>query len=356
MRAAVAIALGIVLYEPIRASEQAAGEPATVMGRLAASMKPGELTELKTQNCSWDLFKSYYDWEDNLRGAHKGYSIVSWSNDANWDSKTRQLFYFGLGHYASPKFVKYSADTNEWTLLELPEWADKCMREDKRWIVGHTYDKEGLSPEHRLFVVNWDGLYLYDIDSGKWSLAEGARSSGKDAYQVLEYFPDMRAFVYEANWGRNLQVWDVDRKASRRLGSYPFGIHGVMEYNPVHRVMLFGGGDAGDTAHPNLYLIDAKGKVKKLKAPPVWLRCTPEAKLTCDPVSGDYLVQGREAEKMYAFHPLRDEWKELPVRAPNGLAAQIGTYGVVMFVPGDREGKVYLYRHKPQWPDDGSGG
>lgn len=71
---------------------------------------------------------------------------------------TRQLFCFGLGHYASPKFVKYSADTHTWELLELPAWADKRKRADKRWIVGHAYERLAVSPKHRLFAVTWNAL------------------------------------------------------------------------------------------------------------------------------------------------------------------------------------------------------
>jgi hypothetical protein len=77
---------------------------------------------------------------------------------------------------------------------------------------------------------------------------------------VIEYFPEMKAFVYECNWGRDLRLWDVEKKEERRLGSYPFGIHGVMEYNPVHKLMLFGAGDARDRANPNLYLLNKDGQ------------------------------------------------------------------------------------------------
>jgi hypothetical protein len=333
------------------AAEPAKSKPLTEMGRLAAAMKPGEMKQLETKNYNRQLLKSWYDWEKNLRGAHKGYSVISWSNDANWDPKTRQIFYFGLGHYASPKFIKYSADTNEWKLLELPKWADKRKNKEKKWPVGHTYDLETVVPEKRLFLVKWRHVtYVYHIDTDKWTQRpSGAGKWTKAASTPMEYFPEMKGLLLVGD-GRTLVHVDVETWKTRSLGKVPIGIHGVMEYNPVHKVMLVGGGDGGKTGQRSFSLVDAQGKVTRLKNPsPVHVRCTPECKLTCDPVSGDYLLQGRGAKKMYALHPLKDEWKELEVKAPAGVAAQVPDCGVVVFC--GTWGKVWLYKHKSPWTD-----
>jgi hypothetical protein len=351
-----ALSVGLLAHAALAAEPQPTAPPETELGKLAASLKPGEMKPLKTGNYHWDTLKSHYDWQKNLRGAAKGYQVYSWANDGKWDPKTRQILFFGIGHYAYPKFIAYSADANEWTVMELPPWAD--FRKQKL-IVGHSYDRLAISPEHRLFVVNWHGLHLYHIDKKAWSRAKGASSGGKDAYQIIEHFPEMNGFFYEANWGRAKRLWNPETAKSRDLGSHPFGIHGVAEYNPVHKVMLFGGGDGRDQSGQRLYLMNAKGAVKKLQPPHVWMRCTPEAKLACDPVSGEYLVMGRGAEFLYAFHPLKDEWKRLPgVRAPKGMSVAISTYGVVMFCPqvagfsGKKPHPCYVYKHKPAWPAD----
>ena len=50
----------------------------TELSRLAASMKPGEIKELKTGNCNHDLFKMWYDWEeDDIKryGSQKMFNI-----------------------------------------------------------------------------------------------------------------------------------------------------------------------------------------------------------------------------------------------------------------------------------------
>lgn len=403
--------------------------PETELGKLAASLQPGEMKELKTKGLTRNLIKSWYDWDHDAKGtriygAQAMFEIMTgnWSNDAKWDPVTRQVLYIGIGHYAAMKFVTYSADSNEWRLEPVPPWADprsikgqvaevlpggrvklsigkthaltvgdllfverdgkavgrvKVLevgetesvaevygkdvevragdqvrngnREKREWPRGHMYDRLAISPELRLLGVNWFGLHLYDIDRKEWLPSVKTASGGKDAYQIMEYFPEMKAFVYECNWGRDLRLWDVEKKAERQVGSYPFGMHGVMEYNPVYKVMIFGGGDGCK----DLYRMDADGKVVRLSPMPVGVSCTEACKFICDPVSGEYLIQARHPEKrepgvLYAFHPMRDEWQEIPgLKLPSGIGFGVNTYGVVMLCTANQ---VFVYKHKPVWP------
>lgn len=354
--ARAAAVLVAVSTAPARAEDAPAGQPDTQLGRLAASLKPGEMRELKTTGYTRDLLKSWYDWEWeghegrlSKYGAQKMFNVAtSWSHDAKWDPKTRQVLFIGIGHYASMKFVTYSAKTNAWTLMPVPSWVDPRKPDGRykgTWPRGHTYDRLAISPEHRLFAINWHGLYLYNIDSGVWTENPVASAGGKDAYQVTEYFPELEAIVYEASWGKDLRLWDVKTKKERRLGTHPFGIHGVMEYNPLHKVMVFGGGDSRDGAARTFYRMDAQGKIERLKPAPVHVNCRPSSKFLCDPVSGEYLAAEFRTGKVYAFHPIRDEWKEIAgLRFPDGLGVSVDTYGVLMFCTGN---KVYVYKHKP---------
>jgi len=374
IEAAAAILLGIVLRTPAHADRKSAGRPETEMGKLAASMEPGEIKELETKSCNHDLFKMWYDWEEEdvkRYGSQKMFTIICWNNDMKWDPVTRQVLVINGGHYSSFKFITYSADRNEWRLMPVPPWMDPrrpdcttCGNQGKdgnrSWPRTHFYDKLAISPEHRLFAANMDGLYLYHIDKAAWSPRIPTSSGGKDAYQVIEHFPEMKAFVYECNWGRDLRLWDVEKEEERRVGSYPFGIHGVMEYNPVHNVMLFGAGDAGggqESASPHLYLLSRDGQVSRLKPPPIHVNCTPTSKLMCDPVSGEYVVKGVRDERVYAFHPVRDQWREISgFRLPEGesLGVAIDTYGVMMLLvrTDGRRFRCYLYKHKPVFPGD----
>jgi hypothetical protein len=346
--------------------QTAAPAAETELGRLAASIKPGEIEELITKNCDHGLFKMWYDWEEEdikRYGSQKMFNVICWNNDMKWDPVTRQVLVINGGHYSSFKFITYSADDNTWKLMPVPPWIDPrsadcttCGSDGKdgnrSWPRTHFYDKLAISPRHRLFAVNMNGLYLYNIDKAAWSPRIDTSSGGKDAFQVIEYFPEMNAFIYECNWGRDLRLWDVEKQEERRLGSYPFGIHGVMEYNPVHKVMLFGAGDDRGSANSHLYLLDKDGHVTKQKAPPIHINCTPTSKLMCDPVSGEYIVKALQQNKVLAYHPIRDQWKELPdVTFPDGesLGVPIDTYGVMMLLTrtGGREFRCHLYKHKP---------
>lgn len=364
--------LWTLILIPVVAGPALAAEPApTELGKLAASMKPGEIRELPTKNCNHDLFRMWYDWEeDDIKkyGSQKMFNVICYNNDMKWDPVTRQILVLNGGHYSSFKFITYSADTNTWKLMPVPPWMDprradsivtgKDGRDGNRsWPRSHLYDRLAIAPELRQFAVNFHGLYLYDIDRGTWLDRLLTSAGGKDAHQVIEYFPERKAFIYECNWGRDLRLWDVEKKEERRLGSYPFGIHGVMEYNPVHKVMLFGAGDVGGgekNGGKNLYRIDREGKVTQLKPPPVHINSTPTSKLMCDPVSGEYVVKGVRDDRVFAFHPLRDEWKEIPkLRLPEGesLGVSINTYGVMLLLvrTGGRDFRCYLYKHQPQW-------
>lgn len=330
----------------------------TELAKLAKSMKPGELKRLKTKNYNWDMLKSHYDWEKGLSGAHTGYQVIQWSHDADWDPVTQQLFYYGLGHFASPKFIAYSAEKNEWRVLELPPWSDRRKRNDKRWPVGHSYDRMGLDVKRRLYVVNWNGLHLYNIDTKKWSYAKGSGAGGKDAFQVCEYFPELNSFIYESNWGRSLKYWNAETGKNGSAGSHQFGIHGIMEYNPVHKVMVFGAGDIKDRPHSGFFLMNAERKVRKLKTPPVHINCRIKSVMVCDPVSGEYIVKDFKTRRSYAYHPILDEWKKIPLKIPSGLTAALPDHGVIMFCPtvkgfsGKKPHDCLLYKHKRQWPEE----
>jgi hypothetical protein len=346
------------------------GEPETALGRLAESLQPGEMKKLKTIGYNWDLLKSWYEWDHDadgtkLYGAQKMYNIMtSWANDGKWDPKTEQILFLGGGHYAAFKFVTYSAKTNKWTLEPVPPWLDprsssqdcgswpKSEAGNKSWPRGHTYDCNAIYPEKRLYALTlWDKLRLYDIDKKKWrkSIPGFRTNSGGPS----EGFPELGGFVAMNKAGK-LCLYDIDEGKQKELGGVPFSIHGVMEYNPVHKVLIVGGGDSNKTGNRSLSLVDAKGKIKQLKNLPVHVNCTPTAKVMCDPVSGEYIFQEVRAsgmeqkQKVYALHPLLDQWKEIKGRSfPSGVAIAVDTYGVIVICT-DHE--VFVYKHKPMWP------
>jgi len=343
----------------------------TALGRLAASLKPGEMKKLNTIGLNRNLCKSWYDWdtiENGVRkyGAQHMFSIMGggWANDAKWDPQTEQVFFLAGGHYAAFKFVTYSAKTNKWTLEPVPPWLDprsksqdcgrwpKSKAGNKVWPRGHTYDCNAIYPGKRRYALTlWGKLRLYDVDKKKWlKCIPGFNTNSKGP---CEGFPELGGFVAFSRSGK-LIVYDPDKGSKRELGGVPYGIHGVMEYNPVHKVLIVGGGDSGKDGTRGLALVDAKGRIKRLKPLPVRVNCTPTSKLMCDPVSGEYIFQEvhqrnmKRKQKVYALHPILNEWKEMKRRFPTGVAVAVDTYGVIVILT---DGMVYVYKHKSPWPD-----
>jgi len=382
--AASAVGVGTPFaYRALAAGTARSGSKAgdTALGRLAASLKPGQMKPLKTIGLTRKLGQSWYDWDHDkngksIYGAQKMFNIFTggWANDAKWDPETRQVLFVGIGHYAAMKFVTYSADTNKWTLEAVPTpldprnpKADQCPGKPgkKTWGRGHTYDLMAISPEHRQFVLRWSrGLNVYHIDNKKWKVIRSLNLGWDLPRDQIEYFPEMKGYIaYRGREGGAVLLCTPPEKDGgqwrrRSLGSAGgIAMHGVMEYNPVHKVMVFGGG----TPAGNFWRLDAEGKLKRLKPPPGCICCVPRAKFMCDPVSGEYIVRTEKTEKTrqtpkklaprtYAYHPIRDEWTEMPkLRLPKGLGTAVNTYGVLMITTG---GQVLVYKHKPVWPDD----
>lgn len=345
--------------------------PETALSRLAASLQPGQMKEFKTKGYNGNLLRAWYKWDfdskgTRLHGSKKMYNIVdSWANDGKWDPKTRQVLYMGIGHYTSLKFITYSADTNAWTLMPVPSWCDPrspksvaCKNQKGRrvWPRSHTYDNQFISPEKRLFGILWrPRIYSYDIDKKKWQYRSAPSARSKNCDMPAEYFPEMKGVLYVGS-GRRLVLCDPLTGKERALGRAPISMHGVMEYNPVYKVMLIAGGDGNKgKGNRRAVLVDGKGKISKIKPLPVHVNCRPGAKLMCDPVSGEYVVhsfynrRSKGTRKAYALHPKLNEWKEMPGTSfPEGVAVPVSTYGVFMICTPR---KVYVYKHKPLWPD-----
>ena len=172
----------------------------------------------------------------------------------------------------------------------------------------------------------------------------------------IEYFPDMGGLIVSNNGGGSLYHFkDSTQEWSQLASNLPMGdYHGFAEYNPVHKVVVFGGGNGSN----RLYRLNADGSTATLKDAPSELR-TNEAVFTVDPVSGDYIVLA-EGLTLYAFDPMSDTWTVADPNPPlptinanspfNVIAAPISNYGVTMFVTTYRnpsESEVWLYKHSP---------
>lgn len=325
----------------------------TAIGTLARAMKPGEWRQLETSGYSPQLVSARYTGEMAKYNQGRD-SIFNYSDAAAWDSKTRRLFFVGLGHYAALKFISYAAETNAWTLLPVPPWADPRKRPEGHWPRGHAYSKNTVDPiTHRLlFGYGTTTIHQYDIDAERWLepiRVEKGMPTFKDANNGIRAFPELGGIV--RFWKGRLHLYSWREQTWRELCDVPgVGMHCVGEYVPKARVMVFGGGDVGDKP-PALYRLDAEGRVTRLKEPRLSVIHVQGTLFVAEPVTGQILAgqfRGQEPRTLYALDPLRDEWQRLDVSLPPGrhmVAAGIPNYGVTMVCTAT-PAAVWLYKHK----------
>ncbi|MHC4913992.1 MAG: Kelch repeat-containing protein [Planctomycetota bacterium] len=319
------------------AAAGAAGEPVTEMGRLAASMKPGEWKKLETKGYTRDLLRV------------GGHHILQYTHDATWHPESRQILFVGQGHYSDLRFVTYSADTNTWQQRPTPWWKRDASN-GGRGPIGHAYDNNAVLGGffyHQQYGKRTP-LRTYEIATQKWTDTEVPKSAGHGPghSSTLEPFPELGGLV-RISYGK-VHLYETGKKSWRELGKVgDLKIHPVAEYNPVRKVMVFGGGNGNKV----LYRLDAEGEITKLKDVPLdFINSTHRFVLTSDPVGGEYLLvqngdrRKKTTSKFYAYEVEKDEWRELGGSPKGGVAAPVPNYGVNVFCTY-RPPEVWLYRH-----------
>lgn len=319
---------------------------ATPLSELAASLMPGEFAELETENGAPVL-------AERMGGATG--SILPYSEDAVWDGATGRFYFIGSDHIydgdsSTPRFVAYDEAENRWRVMPEPGWFPRGTR--------HGYDHSAML-DGRLYhitVIRGEPLHELDPLTGVWTERAALEDTGYNRFGGLEPFPALGGLVYAENtslflWERGSDGWTT-LETGLPMGDY----HNFAEYDPVHEVVIFGGGNDSGAVH----VLDRERNVRRAPDAPFPLRVN-QAIVTVDPLSGDYLVFGGDGE-FWVFDVTTDEWRLQSVSVPFfGLregavdlmvASPIDSYGVVMFVqhtdPGDTpDVNVWLYKHSP---------
>lgn len=306
----------------------------------AARMKAGEWAEFKTNGFEKDLL------------ATRGSFITNFSDDAAWNPRTQELYFLGAGRGNQPsgeqtRFIKYIAADNSWSVIKLPS---------ALYEIAHGYDHNAIDPATGAFyhrVYHTRQVHKYDPALRSWSVLPEWPSEYRIAITGgLEYFPELGGLVYISGSGegdRGYALLFKDGKWSELAVRLSFGdYHTFSEYNPVHKVVVFGGGEwfqQGESRE--MYKVDAAGKVSRLKSAPLDLG-TNESIFTMDPASGKYLVVGKDSS-FWEYDVKLDEWRKLtsspPVTVEGTMATPIANHGVVIFV-SYHESKIYLYKHR----------
>jgi hypothetical protein len=175
---------------------------------------------------------------------------------------------------------------------------------------------------------------------------------------ALDYFPEMNSLIYaslESGSNGSVIQWSKTTNEWSRIGAgkdLPIGAyHHFSEYNPVHKVMIFGGGNGSS----DVYQLDSLGTITALANGPVNIGINSTV-FTTDPVSGQHLLFTND-ETFYTFDVPSNTWTLQDVPRPSifdnrdegsfGIVATpVSTYGVIMFVYwAYAESRIYLYKH-----------
>lgn len=279
---------------------------ATALSDAAALMKARTFRPVNTTGMNQETFYSDYI---GVSGAKCNEPIFAFSQNAHWDPTSEEMLYMGSPHRGAWKFPIYSAKTNSWRLNPLPPAVaplDFCTH--------HSYDKMALDTDRRQYYGEWgcwDGdtgtwLYRYDLDSAKWSKVNDKNRgvTGMGGHPAMEYFPEMGGIVMVGEAGGIISLLDPATDTWRVLPGRGAGdMHHILEYNPVHKIMLLGGGNGNQ----RLFILDTTGNVHALKTPPVHVGVADNGGvMTCDPVSGMFLYFMDKA--LWEFDPINDVW------------------------------------------------
>jgi len=326
----------------------------TALGNLVASMQPGTWAQLSTNNINATL--------SNPGGASG--IIFGYTEYIKWDPVGHRLYYLGGDHFTSGtpvmRHVQYDENSNSWSILPEQSWFTAFS--------SHGYDHGAIDPVHRYFYFRPPGnltMYRWNMDTRVWTAMPSNNVIGFDSCCVgIDYFPELHGVIWASDEnddnGGVTRLNDATGQWERiaQAAAYPMGdYHNFAEYNPVRKVMVFGGGTGGKATR-QIYKLDATGAVTPLKKAPTDLGIQ-DAIFTVDPVSGDYLVFTKNSQ-FYVYNVVTDTWtlkatgSSIPIWTTSYgdpvhgvVAGPIDTYGVNVFVTCDGTNKcsVNLYKH-----------
>ena len=328
---------------------------ATAMGDLAAGMKAGEWKQLVTQNIATVLAEP----GDGATGGVLGYA-----EKGAWDPQSEQFFFLGTDHMysglAQSSFVAYSAAANAWRALPKPYWVAGTTM--------HGYDHIAINPATSEIYYRSSNakraVWRYRRVQDVWQMASSMPTTFIATDDLIAccigvvYFPELKGLVYaDGDQGSIYSYGTTTAKWTMHATGLPMGpYHNFAEYNPVHKVVVCGGGNGSS----DLYKVDSTGKVTTLKDAPLGLGIC-QSIFTVDPVGGDYLVFGADGS-FYVYDVLSDTWTRQPgndfFSPVNGggtsdgrliwyvVATPVSSYGVTIFVKFNfASSSVYLYKH-----------
>lgn len=236
------------------------GSPSgTPLADLAASMAPGEWTQMTPTPAGLDLFVG-----GPTSGIKTGYS-TKMAHDAT----DRRLFWIGCDHNQEQSFLLYDEAANTWTMQPTTPFAAPT----KHGYEHTTWDSTHGALWHRPFGTG--GAYRWD-GGAAWSFVDyTSELSYHSAANGFEFFPDLGVngslMVFQVENGTDGELIGID-PVTQEITTYAGGgalagvgdPHNFAHYNPVSQLVWFGGGNG--SLHN--WRIDASGTVTQLTDAP----------------------------------------------------------------------------------------
>ncbi len=323
-------------------------------------------------------------------------NILEYTDEASWDSVDRNIYIMGTRRAYKrwdQGFVKYSEETNSWTILDLPPFGVGAHGYDNGAIdvVGRRYYWSRISAAYIVWSMN--------LDTGEWQrLPDAPIDTGE--FSAIDFFPELNKLVFfdghfgarPGSYGSEYALYDPDTNkweesialdGPTAVTQAPFGaISHFSEYNPSRSVMFFGGGyhyidpaNPDDDPTPNIdesrrfYMLDKDRVVTRLADAPTKLGQHGEGPLqTIDPNSGNLVVfQGKLNDGSCPNGPLpiweydleQGVWNKTGEHNLSNLYCGMDSvvvplyeYGVnfIVTVRNNSNCSVHLYRHSPMEP------
>jgi hypothetical protein len=324
-------------------------QSATVLEQTAAAMQPGTWADITSQVGGSAAIGSLLQ---TAPGAH----INEYADKGVWNPNTKEGLYVGISHTGGyEKFIKYSDASNTFSVVTSQTNGDPQ----------HSYQHNALNIANNDFYLRpYNSKTIRRYRNGSWGTIASIPMPTYQVAGALEAFPERNGMVFvDGDWGvwwynYATAAWTLLKETNggqgTSLGKFPMGpYHNVAVYNPVHKIILFGGGNGSST----LYKMDQNGNLSQETSAPTSVAINSTI-FTVDPASGDYLLFSN-SRGFWKYNPTTKAWAAMPSSqhppffsaAADGpalgtVAFPITTYGVTMYTTWNHaNSKVYLYKH-----------